>query len=280
MKRTPPRENVTHFRSRRRRDFSGTCQALPWMDAAQIIRAVTPHLQQKRKNGWTAEQQLDLLQQRWLADARQVPLVPNIPGRTTDSVSPQLAKIRRLIGDKHYEAGRCMLKTSEAERAKFIADVERLRGGPDESLPNSNEASASACATRAAEQKRAAHATSDAAKKQVAVVRERQADARHERDLRKRELEFESSSESSSPIAMETLERLQKSFPSLRPSVLAAAFRQMKTMCREATCDCCGNAEDLQATTPPGYLCQTCIRTVGREERRARIDARVASRSE
>ena len=97
-------------------------------DAASLERAVKPLLQQKRKAGWTSEQQMELLRQRWLADARELPLVPNIAGRTADSAWPQLAKIRKLVGNERYEAGSHI--RSDTQRAAFIADVCLLYTSP------------------------------------------------------------------------------------------------------------------------------------------------------
>ena len=87
-------------------------------DARALDRAVKPLLQQKRKAGWTSEQQVELLRQRWLADADQSPLVPNIPGRTADSAWPQLAKIRKLVGEDLFNAGRRIRGKGEEQRAR------------------------------------------------------------------------------------------------------------------------------------------------------------------
>ena len=255
-------------------------------DARALDRAVKPLLQQKRKAGWTSEQQVELLRQRWLADADQSPLVPNILGRTADSAWPQLAKIRKLVGEDLFNAGRRIRGKGEEQRAKFISDVNDLRG-----ISHADGPPASASADDVAEQRAAAAATSALAKHQTSAKLRLQEAARHERKLREQEAQVELQS-STLPVPAAKLEFLQKAFPAHRPSVLAAAFRESKVVCRDLSCDCCGKANLLDSgpmvpdramktihAERQGWLCHGCICTVDVDECRRRVDQRISERS-
>ena len=81
-------------------------------------------LQQTRKAGWTADEKVELLRQRWLADARRAPLIADIQGRSASSVWPQLTRLRRDVGDELFMLGQ--QRMDDAQRAQFISGLERL----------------------------------------------------------------------------------------------------------------------------------------------------------
>lgn len=79
-------------------------------------------LRQTRKAGWTPDEKVELLRQRWLADARRAPLIANIQGRTASSAWPQLTRIRRDVGDELFMLGQ--QRMDDTQRAQFISGLE------------------------------------------------------------------------------------------------------------------------------------------------------------
>ena len=81
-------------------------------------------LKQDRRNGWTLEQRIELLRQRWLADARRESPVWNIPGRSAGSAWPQLTRLRKTVGDTLFTLGQRPM--TDDERSRFIAGLQQM----------------------------------------------------------------------------------------------------------------------------------------------------------
>ena len=139
--------------------------------ARQAIEAVAPLLQQKRRGGWTHTQQMELIQQRWLADARRMPLIPNVADRTTESAWPQLAKIRRHIGDSRFEMGKRAAEADSSTRAAFISCIEQQLKQP-RAINVDQQRQAAAATDREAREQMPARKI-ELAREEAAIKRER-----------------------------------------------------------------------------------------------------------
>ena len=84
---------------------------------ARVLLSAIPD----RRGGWTAQQRVELLRQRWLADARCEPLTAKIPGRSEASAWPQLVRVRKVIGESLFTLGQ--REMHDSLRSQFIAGL-------------------------------------------------------------------------------------------------------------------------------------------------------------
>ena len=90
--------------------------APPWPLSA--LYECVAELRCGQRGGWTAAERLELLRQRWLADAERTPLVANVPGRTANAAWPQISWLKRRLGVERMDFGKRVM--SLEERKAFI----------------------------------------------------------------------------------------------------------------------------------------------------------------
>ena len=215
------------------------------MRAHELLRTkVLPLLRVKMRGGWTADEKLELLRQRWIADASGTTLAASIPGRTAAAAWPQLSKLRKLLGDELFDAGSTARQHGGDVCAQFLSDLNR----------NSSKRSLEAATEESSRKETklelasAKDAADQCAAQYAAEVRTQRDAARAERETRQREHDsscFQASGTFTGArtgwvFKRDTLglgyyadapfpERFQvllTLFPSQRPSFLATALRE------------------------------------------------------
>ena len=83
----------------------------------------------RQRGGWTVDQKIELVRQRWLADAHGIALDAQIPGRTAASAWPQLKKLRAVIGEELYLFGQTVHSSSDEERIRIVNELEKMQPG-------------------------------------------------------------------------------------------------------------------------------------------------------